>query len=164
MWDEAIYGKGSVELFYTLSHSPKRWLRLMLNILHEQAPGVSWLGQFFVPLGYLVGSIDVSLLLSILVTQALTLVLIYRSVWELSGHNRLVSIGGCLVVASAPLFVGMSHQYLAEPLQLLAVTWFVLIMSFAPKWPRTSISIAVGHSDGHASQSEFPSLLRGASV
>jgi len=67
MWDEAIYGKGSVELFYTLSHSPKRWLRLMLNILHEQAPGVSWLGQFFVPLGYLVGSIDVSLLLSILV-------------------------------------------------------------------------------------------------
>ena len=67
MWDEAIYGKGSVELFYTLSHSPKRWLRLMLNILHEQAPGVSWLGHFFVPLGYLLGSIDVSLLLSILV-------------------------------------------------------------------------------------------------
>jgi hypothetical protein len=135
MWDEAIYGKGSVELFYTLSHSPKRWLRLMLHILHEQAPGVSWLGQFFVPLGYLLGSIDVSLLLSILVTQALTLVLIYRSVRELSGHNRLVSIGGCLVIASAPLFVAMSHQYLAEPLQLLAVTWFVLIMSFAPKWP-----------------------------
>ena len=62
MWDEAIYGKHSVELFYTLSHSPKRWLRLMLNILHEQAPGVSWLGQFFVPLGYLVGSIDAGLL------------------------------------------------------------------------------------------------------
>jgi hypothetical protein len=62
MWDEAIYGKGSVELFYTLSHSPKRWLRLMLSILNEQAPGVSWLDQFFVPLGYLVGSIDAGLL------------------------------------------------------------------------------------------------------
>jgi len=37
MWDEAIYGKGSVELFYMLSHSPKRWLRLIFNILHEQA-------------------------------------------------------------------------------------------------------------------------------
>jgi len=61
MWDEAIYGKGSVELFYTLSHSPKRWLRLIFNILHEQAPGVSWLGQFFVPLGYLAGSIDAGL-------------------------------------------------------------------------------------------------------
>ena len=37
MWDEAIYGKGSVELFYMLSYSPKRWLRLIFNILHEQA-------------------------------------------------------------------------------------------------------------------------------
>jgi hypothetical protein len=74
MWNEAIYGKGSVELFYTLSHSPKRWLRLIFNILHEQAPGVSWLGQFFVPVG-LLGSIDTALLVSIILTQALTLLL-----------------------------------------------------------------------------------------
>jgi hypothetical protein len=139
MWDEAIYGKGSVELFYTLSYSPRRWLRLMLNILHEQAPGVSWLGQFFVPVGYLLGSIDTALLVSIVLTQAFTLLLMCRTCSELSVRNELVAITGCLVIASAPLFVAMSHQYLTEPLQLLAVSWFVLIMSFAPKWPRTLI-------------------------
>ena len=133
MWDQAAYGEGSVELFYTLGHSPKGWVQLMLNLLHDRAPGVSWFGQLFVPLGYLLGSIDAGLLLSILVTQALTLVLMYRSVWELSGHNQLVSVMGCLVIGSAPLFVGMSYSYLAEPLQLLAMAWFVMIMSFAPQ-------------------------------
>ena len=111
----------------------------MLDLLGAQAPGVSWFGQLFVPLGYFLGSIDVGLLLSIWVTQALTLVLMYRSISQLSGQDQLLSITGCLVVASAPLFVGMSHQYLAEPLQLLAVAWFVMIMSFAPKWNRAFI-------------------------
>jgi hypothetical protein len=138
-WDPAAYGKGSVELFYTLIYSSKDWVRLILNVFQAQAPGVSWFGQFFVPLGYVLGSIDVGLLLSILLTQALTLMLMYRSVWELSGRNQLVSVTGCLVIASAPLFVAMSHLYLTEPLQLLAVTWFLLIMSFAPKWNRAFI-------------------------
>ena len=101
-----------------------------------ESPG---LVNFLCPLGYLLGSIDVGLLLSIWVTQAFTLMLMYRSVWELSGHNQLVTVTGCLVIASAPLFVGMSHQYFAEPLQLLAVAWFVMIMSFAPKWNRAFI-------------------------
>ena len=105
------------------------------------------------PLGYLLGSIDVGLLFSIWVAQALTLVLMYKSVWELSGHNQLVSVTGCLVIASAPLFVAMSHQYLTEPLQLFAVTWFLLIMSFAPKWNRAFIlsQLLVATARGHVS-------------
>jgi hypothetical protein len=134
-WDQAIYGKGSVELFYVLVHSPERWLR-RLNIPQAQAPGVSWLGQFFVPLGSLLGSIDVGLLISIILTQAVTLLLLYRAFRELSDGNTLIAITGCVAIGSAPLFVALSHHYLAEPLQLLAVTWFVLIMSFAPKWNR----------------------------
>src|SRR5262245_30383013 len=79
-WDPALYGKNSVELFFTLIHAPTDWVSHMLDVLRAQAPGVSWFGQFFVPLGYAVGSIDFGLLLSIWVTQALTLVLMYRSV------------------------------------------------------------------------------------
>jgi hypothetical protein len=138
-WDPALYGKNSVELFFTLIYAPTVWISHMLDVLRAQAPGVSWFGQFFVPLGYALGSIDLGLLLSIWVTQALTLVLMYRSVGQLSGQNHLISIAGCLVIASAPLFVGMSHQYFAEPLQLLAVAWFVMIMSFAPKWNRAFV-------------------------
>jgi hypothetical protein len=140
MWDEAFYGRVSVELFYALIQSPKHWILLMLSESNSRAPGMCWLGQFFVPLGYLLGSIDVALLLSILVTQALTLVLTYQATQELSGRNRqLVTVTGCLVIGSAPLFVAMSHQYLAEPSQLLAVAWFLVIMSFAPKWNRAFI-------------------------
>lgn len=138
-WDPALYGKGSVELFFTLIYAPSRWVTEMLHVLSSQAPGVSWIGLFLVPVGHLLGSIDIGLLLSIWLTQALTLILIYRSTLELSGHNQLVGISGCLVTASAPLFVGMSHQYFAEPLQLLAVAWFLTIMSFAPKWSRAFI-------------------------
>ncbi len=138
-WDPALYGKNSVELFFNLIYAPLDWISQMLDVLPGAAPGVSWFGQFFVPLGYLLGSIDVGLLLSIWVTQALTLMMMYGSIWELSSHNQLVSITGCLIIASAPLFVGMSHQYFAEPLQVLAVAWFVMIMSFAPKWNRAFI-------------------------
>ncbi len=137
-WDQAFYAKGSVELFSTLIHSPKRWI-FKLNMPQGQPPGVSWLGQFFVPLEYLIGSIDAALLVSILITQALTLVLTYYYIRRLSALNALIANASCLVIASAPLFVGMSHQYLTEPLQLLAVTWFVLIMSFAPQWSRPLI-------------------------
>jgi hypothetical protein len=135
-WDPALYGMSAVELFANAIHSPSRWVSDMLATLPSTAPGVSWFGQVFVPLGYLTGSIDRGLLVSIWLTQGLTLLLIYKSLWRLSSQNRLVSITGCLVTASAPLFVGLSHWFLVEPLQLLAVAWFVLIMCSAPYWTR----------------------------
>ncbi|MGH7846107.1 MAG: hypothetical protein ACREQW_13185 [Candidatus Binatia bacterium] len=135
-WDQAFYGRSSVELFHVLVHEPTDWISRMLDVLHWKAPGVAWLGQFFVPLGGLVGSIDVALMLSILVTQLLTLVFMYRSILELSSQDQLLAVTGCLLSVSGPLFIGMAHQYLTEPLQLLAVTWLVLIMSFAPKFNR----------------------------
>ena len=138
MWDQAIYAKGSVELIDTLVHSPERWLR-RLHIRQSQAPGVSWLGQFFVPFGFILGSIDVGLLLSIILTQIVTLLLLYHALRELTDRNEPAAIAGCLAAASAPLFVAMSHQYLAEPLQLCAVAWFLSIMCFAPKWNRAFI-------------------------
>jgi hypothetical protein len=137
-WDQAWYGRWSVELFYTLVRSPSKWLSAMLGP-HQKAPGIFWAGQFFVPLGNLVHSIDVGLLLSVLITQSLVLVLMYLSIKELSGGKILVAVAGCVVIASAPLFVGLSHQYLVEPMQTLAVAWFAVIMSFAPRWGRARI-------------------------
>lgn len=132
-WDQAWYGAGSVDLFYALIHTPSLWLREMLAVVEAQSPGVVWLGQVFVPLGLLIGSVDDGLLVSILATQAAALLLTYRALMELSARHA-IALAGCLVIASAPLFVGLSHQYFAEPLQLLAVAWFVLIMSAAPRW------------------------------
>jgi hypothetical protein len=138
-WDQAWYGKGSTELFYTLIYHPSFWWPALLNTVSQKAPGIAWAGQFFVPIGYQLGSIDVGLLLSILVTQILTLTIIFKFIKELSGGKELVAITGCIMAASAPLFIGLSHQFLVEPMQTLAVAWFVSIMSFAPRWSRAFI-------------------------
>jgi len=72
--------------------------------------------------------------------QAVTLILMYRALWELSGRTSLaISAIGCLVVASAPLFVSFGTYYLVESMQTLSVAWFVLIVSLAPRWNRMLI-------------------------
>lgn len=133
-WDQAWYGAGSVGLFYTLLQAPALWLREMLAVVEAHSPGVVWLGQAFVPAGLLLRSVDDGLLLSILATNAVAVLLVHRSILELSGQRQAVAAAASLAVASAPMFVGLSHQYLTEPLQLLAVAWFVFIMCAAPRW------------------------------
>jgi tetratricopeptide (TPR) repeat protein len=135
-YDQAWYGKHSVELFYTLVHSPSTWLAAMLHVLPERAPAIVWVGQFFVPVGLLIGSIDVGLLLSIALAQGVGLFLVYRAIWEVSDRSVSTAATATTVMASAPLFIGLSHYYLVEMLQMVAVAWFVLIMACAPKWPR----------------------------
>ncbi|MCG3210319.1 MAG: hypothetical protein FOGNACKC_03950 [Anaerolineae bacterium] len=138
-WDQAGYGQAAVDLFYTLRHAPREWPEAMMQAVGRKPPAIAWAGQFFVPLGSLTGSIEAGLLVLVLIVQALNLVVMYRAIRELSGGNTLIAVTGSLAMASAPLFVGMSHQFFVEPLQLLAVNWFLLIMSFAPKWDRAFI-------------------------
>jgi hypothetical protein len=109
--------------------------------LGAQAPGIAWLGQFFVPLGDILGSTEKGLLLYISLIQFLVLILVFKSNQFLSNGKNLIALMVSLSVASAPLFVGLSHQYLVEPLQTLAVSWFIFIMSFSPKWGKKNVLI-----------------------
>lgn len=131
-WDQSWYGQLSVELFHSLIHSPLQWVKELISAFGSKAPGIAWLGEFFVPIGQLIGSIDIGLLLSIISTQFCTLLLIYRIVFKLT--NNFISIICCLFAAASPLSVGLTHQYFVEPLQTLSITWIVLIMVFAPQW------------------------------
>ncbi len=139
-WDQAWYAKYSVELFFTLIYSPSEWPSAMLNAFGRQAPGIAWAGQFFVPVGLLTGSIDTGLLLSIVCAQFIALFLMARALWELSERRLPVVLVGVVVMAAAPLFIGLSHYYLVEMMQTTAVAWFVFIMARAPKWSRTLIA------------------------
>ena len=142
-WDQASYANNSLELFYSLVSSPLDWIKGMMLAGSVKAPGIAWLGQFFVPLGVMLGSIDIGFLLSILLIQFLVLVLVFESVKELSNGRKLIAITACLVLASAPLFVGMSHQYFVEPMQTFAVAWFICIASFAPKSDSKLIALQI---------------------
>ena len=135
-WDQAWYGKHSVDLFSTLIHAPSEWVPAMLNALGRQAPGIAWAGQFFVPLGLVTDSIDAALLLWIVSAQALALFLMARALQELSDRRPLVVATGLVVMSSAPLLIALSHYYLVEMIQTAAVAWFVFIMARAPAWGR----------------------------
>jgi hypothetical protein len=137
-WDQAWYGQVSVELFYHLTHSPIDWVREMISAFGAKAPGIAWVGQFFVPIGQLINSVDIGLLLSILVTQSITLFIVYHIILRLT-DSRLISIICCLFVSSSPLSIGLTHQYFVEPLQTLGIAWIILIMVSAPQWESNKI-------------------------
>jgi tetratricopeptide (TPR) repeat protein len=135
-WDQAWYGKFSVELFFTLIARPSEWIPAMLGVLGRMAPGIVWIGQFFVPLGLAIGSIDMGLRLSIILTQMAALIFAIEAISEFCDRRLGAALTGLAVMAGAPLFVAMSHVYLAEMLQTAAVAGFVLLMARAPAWSR----------------------------
>jgi hypothetical protein len=132
-WDQAWYAEVSTELFYQLSHQPITWGQSMISAFGIKAPGLAWLGQFFVPIGEQFGSIEIGLLLSIIFTQAMVLILSYLYLIQLT-KSRLISFISCLVISSSSLWLGLTHQYFVEPLQTLAITWIILILVYTPEW------------------------------
>ncbi len=135
-YDQAWYGEVSVDLWYLLTHHPGEWAANMLSAFGTKAPGVAWLGQFFVPLGHVAGSIEFGLMLSILAAHFGTLLLMYRIGLALSSGSRAIALFGMLLAASAPLSAAMTHQYLVESLQVFAVTYIFWIATAAPKLSR----------------------------
>jgi hypothetical protein len=135
-WDQAWYAEVSVDLSYLSTHALRQWCGMMATALSMKPPGAAWLGQFFVPLRHVFGSVEAALLFSILVTQLTVLILIYRIGVDLAPGSRLAAFVGAAAAASAQAFVALSHQYLVEPLQCLAVAWTVLIALRCHEWPR----------------------------
>ncbi len=135
-WDQAWYGEVSVNLYYNFVHSFSNWSTVMIGAFGIKAPAIAWFGQFFVPLSNIVGSVDRALMLQIILVQFLSLVLIYKIVFKLTKGEKTLALLGSLIMASAPLFVGMNHQYFVESSQLFAVTILIFIMVNIQRWNR----------------------------
>jgi hypothetical protein len=133
-WDPAWYGEVSVDLWATLRNDAGNWGTAMAHAFGAKPPAVAWLGQFFVPFGGLVGGDSTALLLSIVVTQAAIVALVFAACRRL-GLSNVSSFVGALLVAAAPLFISMSHEYFAEPIQTLAVAWALYVVASARRWP-----------------------------
>jgi hypothetical protein len=134
-WDQSWYGEVSVDLWFHLTHSMLDWARTMLTGLNMKPPGIVWLGQLFVPFGSLCGSIESALLISVLVTQAVTLYVFYQIGRSIAPESEAVPAVGVCFAAATQGFIGLSHQFFAEPLQALAVAWVVLIADRCSEWP-----------------------------
>jgi hypothetical protein len=133
-FDEAWYGEVAVDLWWNLSHQPWKWPKAMLTAFGSKAPGIAWLGQWFVPLGQAIGSVEAGLQLSVLACQAASLLLIFATVKELFAPPGSLLYATVLIVASAPLFVGMSERFFVEPLQMLGVAWIYYLAGRSRSW------------------------------
>ena len=137
--DQSQYAKEAVRLYRTLSESPKDWWVQMVTVIGYKPPGIAWIAQFFVPLGAAIGSIDLIFRMCIVLTHFLGLVLFFSACLKLSKGDGSVAAFGCIVVASAPLFVGASHEFMNEPSQFFVVAYFVYIMASARNWDRALV-------------------------
>ncbi|AFM26532.1 hypothetical protein Desti_3890 [Desulfomonile tiedjei DSM 6799] len=126
-WDCAGYAWGSTDLWCSLRHAPSMWWQVMKGVSGNKAPGLPWIGQFFVPLGAAVHSVEFGLLLLILSIQVGTLLLAYSIAREFFPDRLDIQLCGILLFASAPLFVGMTHTFLVEAFQLFTVLSFYWI-------------------------------------
>jgi hypothetical protein len=138
-WDQAWYGEVTLDLYYLLRTDPSGWLYLMVHAFGAKAPGIAWLGQFFAPLGRLIGHREPALLLSVLLCQAATLLVTFRIGRILAPETPEIAIAGTAFLAAAPLFVAMSHQYVVEPMQAFAISLVFLAAAEAPRIPRLAV-------------------------
>ena len=138
-WDPSWYGEVSVDLWFLLGHSIRGWCGLMASGLYMKPPGIVWLGQFFVPLGQIAGSIEAGLLLSVLCTQFGLLLIIFKIGQQIVPDSRLVAVAGTVFTSGTSLFVGLSHQFFPEPLQALSVAWVLLIVVKSERWPKPRV-------------------------
>ena len=138
-WDQAWYGEVTSDLWFWLGHSPFQWVATMADGMYMKPPGIVWMGQFFVPLKAIFGSVEAALLFSIVLTQFVLLLLLFRIGRELSPNSRVVSVCGVVLAAGAQLFAGLCHQFFVEPLQAVAVAWIFLIAFRAADWPKMRV-------------------------
>jgi hypothetical protein len=126
-WDPSWYGEVSVDLWSVLRLGNASWLGAMQAAFGAKPPAIAWLGQFFVPLGTVVGY-STALLASVVLCEAGVVASVYVAVRRLTRGSRLPSLAAAIVAAAAPLFVSMGHEYFVEPLQALSVAWMVVVM------------------------------------
>jgi hypothetical protein len=134
-WDDAFYGEFSVSLFQTLLHSPLHWPTAMVNALGDRAPGIAWLGQFFVPLGHMLPFVQSGLLCFTWITQVASTMLLFR-ILRKSFQQALPALVTCCIVASGPLLIGLTDFYLVEPLQAFSTVWVIGLAAYQNRLSR----------------------------
>jgi hypothetical protein len=141
LWDQSWYGEVSTDIWFASHHSLREWGNAMLSEMNLKPPGIVWIGQFFVPLHALFGSIENALLVSILLTQSLVLWMIYKIGEALRPANPWTPLVGVAFAAATQAFTGLSHQFLVEPLQALVVAWIVFVAAKCDDWPPARILV-----------------------
>jgi hypothetical protein len=137
-WDQAWYAEESIRLWHALVTHNVNWLDALLNAFHSKAPLIAWIGQFFVPLSNFIG-IHEALLISIWLASLLATLISYKLSSLAFKESKNIALLVAIVVCSSPLFVGLSHEYLVEIYQVIAVAYVYWLYFASPNLSRVKI-------------------------
>jgi hypothetical protein len=129
--DPGGYALTAIGLYKNLLTNQQAWLSYLFT--GYKGPFILWAGQFFVGLGYLIGSVNFALLLLPVLASYIALVLLFKNFESLFGTKKIALLGA-LVAAGSPLFNGLSRGFWVEPLQMAIVAWFLYALVQAKRW------------------------------
>jgi 4-amino-4-deoxy-L-arabinose transferase-like glycosyltransferase len=141
-WDEAQYAEATLKTLAAFEAGAIPGLSAMMSLLDFRAPGLTWLGVPYAVLGRYWDRPEPALLFATLTWQTGTLLACYFSA-RLVSQSRLVAVAVAAFVASTPLFIGMNHQFLVEPLQTFAVALSFLLALRAKDMSGEAILLAL---------------------
>ena len=122
-WDQARYAHMSFDLWQYQRSDPVLWFWTSFHHLPTKAPGISWMGQWFVYLKPLVGSVDHALMLQPMFCTFCSGLLLRRVALHLLPENSLMGWIALVFPFSSPLFMGLHQEYMTEPMQLFGISW-----------------------------------------
>jgi hypothetical protein len=129
-WDPGYYGYWTMQAVEAMSRGWDAWFNVNLHALQMMPPLITWLGQFFVPLRHLTGTLETALLMQIVVMTVGTLIVVYRTATRFTAtqaQGTAVGLAAIAVCGGAPLFIGLSHHFLTEISQCLAAALSVAV-------------------------------------
>ena len=132
-WDCAEYGYFGIDLWRTLWTQPKLFPWMFLHGVGPKAPLMIWMGGMLMPLRHVLGGAQGVFMGLVLLFQGGVLLLAWRCVLEVS-RSRRVAWMVTVLFSGMPLFAGLSHFYMTEPMQLFAVWLVWLIALCGHRW------------------------------
>jgi hypothetical protein len=141
-WDQAQYAEYTLKTLAVFRLGLMPGIEFLNQGLDFKAPGLTWLGVPFALLAGFFGRIEPALLCASVLWQAGTLLACWASARLVSG-SRLTAAAVTALVGAAPLFIGLTHQYLVEPLQTFAIALAFLLALQAHRLSGEGLLIAL---------------------
>lgn len=137
--DSTLHAQDTLQLYFSLVELSSQWPSHMVTAMQSKGPGLAWFGQFSFVVGNPFLPYDQTLRLFSVLIQFCSLLFVFLSVLQFTQGRFVIATTVTVAVGAAPLFIQLSHYYRIEPIQMLSVTWFILIFSFIHKWSKPLI-------------------------
>jgi len=120
-WDQAAYGEWTLKMWGARLHGLDAWIQALTYLNAGQPPALTWIAQFFAPLGGVTGSYEFALLMANVLASTCTLALVYLTCRRL-GADILSASAGVVLCGGSGIMLSITTTYMTEALHATACT------------------------------------------